>query len=374
MGGSNESVNCTPWDNTMDSFRNLLIDIKKFTPKSAIQTQDVLDKRDRIKFHVSRLREYIEHGVILLEQFRTEEEYLHNCDSGGDRPLIIRRVEPERTKNVHGTRTTYCQKCNFQCHTDCPHHEDLEHCIAMDISHTPPRCKICPNKCPWNDHKSVNFSVQTTIKDMVADEEYISKRYAGPGEKLTKNELRMKLRNDFDGISCRIKGSISEICNALQALQDIALLAWPKSQVDYIDQIIQREEREMREGYRCRIQLLRQFREEATELGLIDSLKCDPFGLYRDNIDKAFDDGEDVTQPGVLRKISANIMAAFSKWKWAGITSIYMEKSTKRTVSWNRDLYNCSFHTINLPSMLILRPSGYSRYILHSCDLKPCVR
>ena len=302
-GEPNPGVNGIAWDNTIENFRHLLKDIEKFTPKSVIQTQNVLDERGRIKFHVSRLREYIEYGVTLQEQLKAEEEYLHNNEKGDTHRPIIRYIEQKRTKSSHGSRNIYCQKCDFECHTDCPHDKDLEHCIAMDRSHTPPKCKICPNKCPWNKHKSVSFSVQPTIKDKIADKENIAKRYVDAGEQLTTVELCKKLRNHFNGISCSVKSSISEIYNALQALQDIALLAWPKSQIDYIDQIIQDEEREMRDGYTCRIRLLRQFRDEAAEFEAADSVKCDHFALYREIIDRAIDSGEDVTQSSILEKI-----------------------------------------------------------------------
>ena len=316
-GGSNQGINYNAWDNTIEYFRHLLQDLEKFTSKSVIQTQNVLDKRDRIKFHVSRLREYIAYGVKLLEQLKAEEDYVRSSENGDTRRHIIRRIEQKRTKNSHGSRNIYCQKCDFQCHTDCPRHEHVEHCIAMDISHTPPRCKICPNKCPWNKHKSVNFSVQPTIKDMIADEKYIANRYAGPGEQLTKAELCEQLRNDFNGTSCRVKSSISEIYNALKALQDIALLAWPKSQIDYIDQIIQDEEREMQDGYLRRIELLRQFRNEAAEF---ESTDCDNFALYRENMNKAIANGENVTHPLVLAKIWRNVISVIPTWKRTEVT------------------------------------------------------
>ena len=316
--GSDECVCGDVWDSTMKNFRDLCTDLEKFKSKSVTQTNEVLEKRDRIRFHANRLREDIEHGIKLLEQYTSEKDFLCDDTKEGKHRPIIRYVETVHIYNSHGRHNTYCSKCDYQCHEDCPIHndKDLNECIAMDCEQTPKRCKVCPNKCPWNEHRSVMFSVERTVKEMVADVEYISKRRSGNGIKLTGEKLRERLKNDFNGVSCRVKSDISEICDALKTLKDVALLSWPKSEVEVLEQIIKDEEREMQDGYTSRIQLLKQFQNEAMELKSVDSGNNDPFGSYRKCINDEIEAGENVLKPGVLDRVFKNVKATLLKVIW----------------------------------------------------------
>ena len=303
---SNDPTSSDIWQQTMTNFKKMTQDLTKAPPKSVSQTTQVLQERERVKLNVSNLRRHIDDGIKLLEQFKTELEYLQDVQK--DSPIsdhhVIRSVQYEPVNDTENRQHNYCTRCKVTCHENCPMGDDgdLQQCVVMETGTK--SCTICPNKCPWNQHVLQTFRLERMIIEKLVKKEDIEERYAPPGEELTMEELHKKLREDFEGVSARVKASISEIDHALRTLADIALLCWPKSQVEYIQQLIRTEHMEMQVGYLSRLELLREIEKEATYLGSIDGGKYDPFGQYRELLTRAIESGEDVTRSGVMAKVS----------------------------------------------------------------------
>lgn len=72
-------------------------------------------------------------------------------------PELERHVKKEYLMdNDKGDDTTYCYRCKYACHYNCPYSskEDKWKCYAMRCGH----CIACPNKCSWNLHGNAKYS------------------------------------------------------------------------------------------------------------------------------------------------------------------------------------------------------------------------
>ena len=63
---------------------------------------------------------------------------------------------PDGTKAI-----TNCSKCHETCHDSCVYirDEDKIHCSAMSNG----KCRICKNKCPWNEHYHNHFMYKPKV-------------------------------------------------------------------------------------------------------------------------------------------------------------------------------------------------------------------
>ena len=286
------------WTNTMKMFKDLTTDLEKMPRTSVSQTQDVLEERERMKLHVANLRKYINDGVKVLVQFRKEHDYLQDR-SKCSTTFIIPYIENRHIDDADGQVHNNCEKCKVTCHAGC-RDRDTEHCIAMERRTNGATCSICINKCPWHLHSLQTFKIKRIAKERAANKEDIENRYVPSGKHLTREDLCEKLKDDFAAVSFSVKASISEIDQALTKLNKIALLSWPKSQIDYIDKLMSNERQQMAEGYMDRLELLDELKQEAKHLQSIGSGgKYDPFGQYREIVNQVRETGGDATQNSV---------------------------------------------------------------------------
>ena len=315
----NDNAQCRKnivWSSTMKMFKDLSGDLSKMSQKSVSQTQEVLDERERIKLHVANLRMDINDGIKVLEQFKKELNYL---TERGDGPQcnttpIISYIENKRIEDDTGQLHNNCERCQVTCHVGCQE-SDPVHCIVMERRNGEAACTICINKCSWHFHSLQPLRNGRIATEKLANKEDIENRYVHTGKKLTRNELCQNLKNDFESVSIRVKASISKIDQALTRLNKIALLSWPKTQVDYIDKLMIVERQQMKEGYIDRLQLLDALKQEAKHLQSIDSGKYDPFGQYRELLDEVIQTGCDATKTSTLARYFGRVKLFFARDK-----------------------------------------------------------
>ena len=307
-----------PWSNTMANFNELTEWLNKSPMKSVSQTRAVLEERERIALHVSALRKYIDDGIRVLERLRKEHQYLQDTENGSKPEQLIQFVEYRRVEGPKGQQHVYCDTCKMTCHENSLITDDkmLYKSIVMERGKQPDaHCKICPRKCPWNKHKLDRYKQERMVTPKLISTEEIESRYDKSGISLTVKQLCKNLKEEFDGVSVHVKGSISEIDCALRKLKNISLLSWPRSQIDYINQLIRTEQIEKKDGYNMRIELLEDMKKEAQELGSIGDGKYDPFAQYRELLDDAVAAGENVQNLSVLARIGIRVKNFFiGKW------------------------------------------------------------
>ena len=317
-----ELMNEHMWKKWTNNFRVFMDVIAGLEGKTTVQTKDVLLQREKLRMHVSSLRTSIEDGLFKMEQLKTEEELLESIKGDKKRneshTYQIQRVIYDRTPDPSNRNHTTCMKCNMTCHENCPKPSDadLHGCVAMGQDK---KCQVCPNKCPWTEHKHLCYIFKRKIVTETADLQDIQRRYQSAEEQERSVEKTFEdISADLEAVICQMKCNLSEITHALQTLSDIALIHWPKSQVDYIDQLISTEQTEARDGYQSRIEFLQQLRNEANSLTDIDAGNFDPFKKYREAAEAARKSGQDLKHHGVWRTIADKVKSFFVR-KWCTI-------------------------------------------------------
>ena len=332
--GAMKSISPQLWKKTIQTFFDFFHKLQNMSSKSISQSQSVLDEREKVRLHMSSIRNAIIDGMVILDQFNMEMRLLHGVDMDGkcdeSNSANVQTVKYELVKDTEGRKHVICEKCQATCHENCPVEDDqaLQHCIVMTQTRKGINCTLCPNKCPWNKHRLSQFRFKRELIQELATIGEIRNRYKNPsGSTPTLSQMRDKLSVDIEAVSFRIKANISEISSALKTLQNIALLYWPKSQNDYINQLIETENEERVPGYKERVSLLREFQDEANRLMEIEGGCHDPldtFRPYREFIEEAVASGKDVTKMDSLREFQAKVVNLFgslsrSKKKWLSL-------------------------------------------------------
>ena len=304
------------WHMGMKNMRNFLSTVEKLDDKPASLTADVLKEREKIRLHISNLRRYVDDSLIKLEQLKTEEELLMYSRQG---VVSITNVVYRAHHDTNSKKHLVCQKCSYTCHKNCLVAESgkLEECLAMEQS-TGYNCKMCLNRCSLQLHTLSNTYYERHVCNKETSLEIVRARYQTKNKTLSTEQICNDIVNDLDGVTCRIKASLSEIVQALQRLSEIALIHVPKSQVDYIDQWIRLEEHEVKPGYKVRVQFLQQLRQQAVDIASIQNGEFDPFDpfkKYREAAELARANGQNMLNKHVWANV-ANTVSGIVSYMW----------------------------------------------------------
>ena len=313
------------WQASMEHFKDYCKHLKRSKSKSISQTQKVLDQREQIRNYLFCMRQHIADGIQKLEQISAEKCFLRSHEESTQyrNNSTTRYAKYETIEETTDKFHMYCSRCHYTCHEDCCCSDEgnngHQQCLAMEKTSRGVSCMVCPNKCSVENHNRQTFRMQRIVqesKEVVQNVDRIAERYHEyTGKKLTHQELLGHLSDEFKMISNLVKGRMSDIMKTRKALGKIALLSWPKSQVDYINLLIDNEIQRGGEGYECRVDILENIREEAEQLQAIDMDTFDPFRRYREAMDDLIADGVDVRSHKVYLKMPKFLKTFVDRFK-----------------------------------------------------------
>ena len=302
------------WDLGMKSFKKFLNRVYMAKTKSLTLTRDVLDERERIEIHVVNLHKQVKKGLSYMEQLRDEVKVLETAeqDIKGHKnyTYTVKRFEMNKKPLTGNQNTTTCLTCNFTCHENCRVANDSHkmRCSAMDKDGN---CKGCKGNCRWDMHRNLPYIYEEKEIFVTCTKEEIKARYEQAcGQKLTKEQTINKIHDELNAVEAQIKAALSEISCSLQRLRKIALHGDPKTQVEYIDLLIETERTEAKPGWQGRIKGLNDLRQQAQDICDIETGEYDPFKNYRESAQEAREQGCDMNKTSIW-------LAVFDKLKWA---------------------------------------------------------
>ena len=302
------------WDLGMKSFKKFLHKVYMTKTKSLTLTRGVLDERERIEITVVNLHKQVKKGLSYMEQLRDEVRILETAEKdikgNKDYTYKVKRFEMNKQPLTGNQNTTTCLECNFTCHANCAFENDSDkkRCIAMDREGD---CKQCKGNCRWDMHRNLPYIYEEKEIFVTCTKDEIKARYEQAcGQKLTKEQTIAKIHDELNAVEAQIKAALSEISCSLQRLKEIALHDDPKTQVEYIDLLIETERTEAKPGWQGRIKGLNDLRQQAQDICDIDKGKFDPFKNYRESAQEAREQGCDM-------KKTSTWLAVFDKLKWA---------------------------------------------------------
>jgi Pyruvate/2-oxoacid:ferredoxin oxidoreductase delta subunit len=256
----------------------------------------VLEERKRLEVTVDGLQPLIKIGLTKMEMMRKTEIVITNSQAQIEADENVEfEVEVTKAKQINipkGRYLTNCNKCHVTCHNPCviPNDDGKVECAAMD--HSMPRairtCNVCPKKCIWTMHVNQSFRWEYVKEKQITSSSILKQKYESElKRKLNANELLEILKKDVEEDKKIMLERVHSVSRCLQRLDEIALRPNAFSTPEYIDLIINSEQRDKFPGYKERIVSLQQLRRMVI---VTSKVKKNENLLNLDEKDDDFDD------------------------------------------------------------------------------------
>ena len=245
------------WDLGMDSFKVFLRKLMMLDEKSLKLSKDVLDLRKQLQTTILGLRPQLDQGLQIMENIKkeiniieTNKDKINQCKNFNykyKKPDIKKKDLPQ------GEHTTTCIICNYTCHYPCkiPDNNHKSKCSAMKNG----KCKVCKNKCEWNEHKNLPYIIEYKEIEEIRSSEELKKKYFDSQSKLSASEqILNNLNEEYNNILVDCYKKSEDIKKAVEELKKISLYVNPNEDYEeYIKFCIQNEENDKKNGYLDRI-------------------------------------------------------------------------------------------------------------------------
>ena len=264
------SFNRMYWNMGMESCSKMISELGNMQPCSLTLTKEVLKERSDLEAAVEGIKENIEISLHTLDQLRVEEEVLkvHKVDVEKNKDFTYDDTEQvlEKQPTSAGQYAINCTVCNVTCHRFCPcaKQEDIVSCSSMDVNGD---CKRCPKKCKWHKHTSNDYrlvfktvSVQRTLGDLKKNYE------EAMGKKMSAEQAIAECKKRIEVINKETLQYVAKAKRCIARLEEIALRPNPRTAVDYVDELVVKEEEEAAPGWRARAFRLKEIRKQAERI------------------------------------------------------------------------------------------------------------
>ncbi|XP_071505965.1 uncharacterized protein [Diadema antillarum] len=282
--GNADSLNNVFWKMGIQSMRRFFLALSQIEPKSLSLTQEVLKERQRLEAAIESLQPQIQIGFHKLDELQEEqrilEQHEEEIEANKDFTYVV-DVQKSRKIDIKGDYILKCSRCHFTCHYPCKitDYKDIARCCAMTEDGT---CRVCPLRCPWAVHFHQNFKFDFyTEKETRTYAELESRYNDATGKKLAVGQVFKKHQEEFLSVQECVYRLISESHRSLKRLEEIAMRPNPLSTLDYVDILIEAEEREAMAGWRKRVKALQEVRKAAEIQSQIGQANYNPFQQYQ---------------------------------------------------------------------------------------------
>ena len=205
--------------------------------------------------------------------------------------------------------TTTCIPCNKTCYKDCkiPDDDRKRKCRAMDK--LTGECRICPRKCYWSEHKNCPYLIKYAAVTETRTVEDLKKKYHKTvKEKATSKKVIKLLEKYLQKVHVEALTMIKKAQQSLRRLDDIALKPIPSTQVDYLEMLIESENREAKSGWKQRVKYLEVAKGHAETLSKIKDEK------ESQNLIKKLSKDVDVQEEEEARDAMEKLSLSGDKW------------------------------------------------------------
>ena len=232
------------WKLGMKNYEGLMQKLLSLPSKSLILTNEVLQKRDQIKYSSYLLNNEIIRGLQILESIQNNKEKIDLLKSiiedskdyivEDDRPKIkVIKLKP-------GEYVTNCLVCNTTCCYPCYIHDDDK--FECDVFHHE-FCTVCPKKCHYSEHKKTEYRFEIeNIKEKITCKELKRKYFESKNKLSILEQKNDRLNTNFQEIqtSClKLQETIKHNTNRLKEISINSTSSSPT--IDYIDSLIKQE-------------------------------------------------------------------------------------------------------------------------------------
>lgn len=266
------------WKMGLSSFRKFFLEFPKSESVSLRLTKEVLEEREVLHMTLERLNEQIKLGLDKIEEMRQEELVLqkHEKDIEVNKNFEFKvRVTKPHYVNLEGTgqHTTTCVPCHCTCHKECKIADDerKKKCWAMNRDG---KCRICPRKCNWSEHKNLPYVIEYKVVLETRTAENLKKKYhKAVQNKASTKQMITSLDQALQEVHVQVLNMIKKAQQSVRRLDEIALKPNPLTEVQYIEVLIESEKRTANPGFNQRINYYEEAKRQAVMLSKVTDEK-----------------------------------------------------------------------------------------------------
>ena len=241
------------WKMCTKSFDDFFIQFSVAQAQNLQLSRKVIQERETLELTIQSLQPQIQLGLTKIDELRQEKQMLKDCDadilSNKNFTYEVRVTKQRKVDLPPGTYTLNCLTCNYTCEDNCPYSDDDEKykCLAMHSGRgtLKAKCGICHGNCSWKVHKCnpYRFELYEDYETRTSDE--LKTRYESAMSRKEQLECVIEdMRKELYTVNMAVLRKMEQARRSLQRLQEIALKPNYLTEVEYIDLLIEAEERE----------------------------------------------------------------------------------------------------------------------------------
>ena len=268
---SNQANNEMFWRMGKKSFEDFFnLHLPKAQMTSLQQSREVLQEREQLETLIQEVETLNQTRLAKIDELQQEGELLKDfeADSVTNKNFTYQTLVTKQRKIdlPRGHNALNCLTCNYTCDDDCPYsgYDKYKSSAMNSPGSRNATCRVCPGKCSWKKHviNSYRYEYYQETETRTSDE--IKARY----------DLAITRKGEVEAVMTKMKTELKEMDRAillkkrqakqsLQHSEEISLRPDHLTEVEYIDVLIESEEREACPGWIQRVKVLHKVRRRA---------------------------------------------------------------------------------------------------------------
>ena len=257
---------------TMDNFKQFIKKVLTLPRKSMSQSKEVLETRKKIEIKVKALRFLLKQQMNKINELNNTKKFIQDnqkviISRKNDFLIPVNRQYPEKVALENGIKANNCNFCKMTCHEGCKDTGPVEFILKNYCSsYSKGKCTACKNKCSCEKHELCDYKYVWSSKQEHIPYSEILKDYGlveETNEAIKIIHLIGKIENEIQKLDKECRITEATLKSESDHLQQIALNKNSyQSNTEFIDYLIQEEEKNQEDGYFGRIQKLKEMKEE----------------------------------------------------------------------------------------------------------------
>ena len=269
----NDVFNKMFWKMGMDSFKKFFFAFQDAQSQSLFLTKDVLRQREQLETVLVGLRDQMCKCLLDMEAIRTERKVLEDrekdVEKSKDFTYEVKEAYYKSVSVEESTRAFNCSSCKRTCHYPCTIRTLIPNYFCCAIGWLG-NCRVCEEKCPVSDHgiSEIKYILATRVVTKTSKD--LKEKYETALEgKKGLEEMLHKLQHEVELAHAKLHEMINEAQRCLTKLDEIALKPNPLSHIQYIELLIEKEQKEAEDGWKDRVDYLEETKAQAALLGAL---------------------------------------------------------------------------------------------------------
>ena len=270
-------------------FEIIFEELSKVQSKSIKLSLETLNERENITTWLFDIGQKVKLAMNCINESHKTYKYLQankdKADANKDFKIPDTVVERQNEPVPNGKYTTYCVICVHTCHKNCSIPDDNQkmRCSAMRDG----RCKICKNKCKWDEHKNHPYIIKYVTKTVYRTKKEMAEKYnMAKAESAKCEDIMKELMEDINDTEQDIIYDVREMRKSVNRLREIALNKKVLTDDEYFDTLIASEKEERKQGWEDRVKQLESMKKDNKLLKDVVDDEKNPLSW---NKDKDFD-------------------------------------------------------------------------------------